>query len=274
MKDLSVVIVSFNTRKLLEKCLGSVFAEAKAFPVGKIEVLVVDNASEDGSPLMVKEDFPKVRLIVNNRNLGFAKGNNIGIKVAEGKYIMLLNSDTCLKRGALKELLDFAAEADPAVIGPRLINPDGSPQPSVFRLPSVKRAILEYWLGKKGYFSKYLPEGNEPLEVEAVLGGAMLIPRKIIQKIGLLDERYFMYFEDLDYFRRVRKAGFKVFYLPTAEIIHEHGASGRKLAAAEEQWRRLIPSSKIYYGLLKHYLITAIIWSGQKFGKLFFKGSS
>jgi GT2 family glycosyltransferase len=122
---------------------------------------------------------------------------------------------------------------------------------------------LEYWLGKKGYFSKYIP-GDQPVEVEAVSGGVMLFSRGVIEKVGLLGERYYFYFEDLDFCRKAGKAGFKIYFFPEAEVVHEHGASGRSLADDQNQWRRLIPSSKIYYGTLRHYLINLIIWSGQK----------
>jgi GT2 family glycosyltransferase len=263
--DLSVIVVSYNTKELLANCLESLKEQKRKT---ELEVIVIDNASPDGSATLVKEKFPWVKLVINEKNLGFATAVNQGVRESSGENIFLLNSDTRFKKGALKALLDFTAEIGPAIIGARLINPDGTVQSSVFRLPTLKGAVLEYWLGKKDYFSKYVPSGNESQEVEAVSGGAMLISREIIEKIGFLDERYFMYFEDLDYCRRAREAGFKVFYLPTAEIVHEHGASGRGLVSTENQWRRLIPSSKIYYGLFKYYLINAIIWSGQKAKKL------
>jgi GT2 family glycosyltransferase len=181
----------------------------------------------------------------------------------------LLNSDTQVKEGTLVKLVEFEKKVGPAIIGARFLNPDGSTQASVFHLPTIRRAICEFWLGKRDAFSKYAPAGERPVEVEAVSGGAMLISRGIIEKIGLFDERYFMYFEDLDYCRRAKLAGFKVYYLPSAEVIHEHGASGRKIADEANQWRRLIPSSKIYHGMLRHYLIYSIIWLGQRLRRFF-----
>lgn len=251
----------------MKKCLQSVFRERSSIENG-LEVIVVDNASSDDSPKMIEEKFPEVKLTVNKDNLGFSKAVNQGLRLAKGESVLLLNSDTYLPKDSLKKLLSFEKKVGPAVIGTRLLNPDGSIQPSVFKLPTIKRAILEYWLGKKGYFSKYAPEGENPQEVEAVVGGVMLISREILDKVGMFDERYFMYFEDLDFCRRVRKAGFKIYYLPEVEIIHEHGASGKSLASAENQWKRLIPSSKIYHGKLKYYLISLIIWLGLKKGKL------
>ena len=196
--------------------------------------------------------------------MGFAKAVNKGIKSSSGELILLLNSDTQVKPSCLGKLIKFENLVRPAVIGAKMLNPDGTVQGSCFYFPTVKRAILEYWLRGENYFSKYAPSGKEPVEVEAVSGGAMLISRALIDKIGMLNERYFMYFEDLDFCRRAKKAGYKTYYLPTAEIIHEHGASGKNLTSLKDQWKRLIPSSKIYHGGLKHYLISFILWTGQK----------
>lgn len=287
MIALSIIIVNYNTKEILRKCLKSLGANADEVPE-TVEIIVVDNGSTDGSVDYLRElanwrinerkglrsdeieseeklisllNRRKIviKLIENKENLGFAKAVNEGIKLAKGENILLLNSDTLVKKGSLINLLNFEKEKYPTVIGARLLNPDGSIQPSCFNLPTVWRAVKEYWLGQKGTFAKFFPKGEKPVEVEAVVGGVMLIPRKIIEKVGLFDERYFMYFEDLDYCHRVRKAGFKIYYLPKSEIIHEHGASGRKLADEKNQWRRLIPSSKIYYGILRHWLITFVI---------------
>lgn len=269
--ELSIIIVSYNTKQLLQKCLNSLGGEEKSKDQ---EIIVIDNASTDGSRQMVQEKFPLVNLVKNAENVGFAGAVNKGISLAEGKSILLLNSDTEAKEKTLTTLLEFEKKVRPAIIGLRMLNPDGSIQPSVFRLPTAKGAFAEYWLGKEGSFSKYRPEGEESQEVEAVSGGAMLISRAIIDKIGLLDERYFMYFEDLDYCRRARKAGFKIYYLPSAEVIHVHGASGRSMASEETQWRRLIPSSKIYHGAIKHSMINFILWSGQEVSRLFVRISN
>jgi len=257
--NLSIVIVSYNTKEILKKCLESLSAD--------FEIIVVDNASTDDSVPMIKRDYPRVKIIINKENFGFAKAVNQALRQAQGEAVFLLNSDTKVKNGALEKLVEFEEKVRPAIIGARMLNPDGTVQGSCFYLPTIGRAIKEYWFGKSGYFSKYAPEGKEPVKVEAVSGGAMLIPREIINKIGMLDEKYFFYFEDLDYCRRANQAGYKIYYLPTAEIIHEHGASGKKLAEENDQWRRLIPSSKTYHGRLKHYAVTLIIKIGQKWQK-------
>ena len=277
--DLSIIIVSFNTKELTLKCIDSILASRLKI---LYEIIVVDNGSSDGSQENFKRLSDKrIKLILNDKNLGFAKANNIGIKSSRGIFKLLLNSDTEIRNSALNSLYNFAkAKKSVGVVGARLLNPDGSIQGSVYRLPTIKRTIYQYWLNKGKFLDKYYPESKIPVEVEAVVGGAFLITSETIEKAGLLDERYFMYFEDIDYCRRVREAGLKVYYLPTAEIIHHHGASpapeqirygvnGKKLADVENQWRRLIPSSKIYHGIMKHYLINFIIWSGQKWQKLF-----
>jgi len=232
------------------------------------EIIVIDNASEDGSAEMIKKNFSKVKLIENKENLGFAKANNQALRQTQGKDILLLNPDTQVKPGSLEKLIKFAEKNHKAgVVGAKLINPDGSVQPSVYHFPTFWRAIKEYWLGQKGVYEKYAPKGKKPIEVEAVTGAAMLIPTKIVEGVGLLDEKYFMYFEDLDYCRRVRRAGLKVFYLPTAEILHHHGQSAAK--AGSKAYQYLVQSSKIYNGFIKYYLLFLILWTGQKWQKVF-----
>ncbi len=253
---------------LLERCLNSIIQNSK-IKNQNYEVIIVDNGSTDGSQEMVskfkiQDSRFSIQLIENGQNLGFAKAVNIALRQAQGEAFLLLNSDTQVKPGALGKLIEFEKKVQPAVIGARMLNPDGTVQPSCFYLPTVKRAILEYWFGKSGYFSKYAPEGEEPVGVEAVSGGAMLISGQVIKRIGMFNERYFMYFEDLDYCRKAKKSGFKIYYLPEAEIVHEHGASGKNLAKQEDQWKRLVPSSRIYHGRIIHYLINFILWSGQK----------
>jgi GT2 family glycosyltransferase len=263
--DLSIIIVSFNTKKLTLDCINSIKESGIR---AKHEIIVVDNASVDGS-VAALEKVDGLKIIVNKENLGFSKANNIGIKSAVGEYVLLLNSDTVVKKDAIDKLLEFAkTKKDAGVIGAKLLNKDGTVQESVSNFPTVWSAIREYWFGEKGHFGLYAPKSDEPTEVDSVVGAAFLITPEALKRVGKLNEKYFFYFEDLDYCRKVWKSGLKVYYLPGAEVTHLLGASGKKIAKSGDQWRRLIPSSKIYHGTFIHNLINFVLWTGQKFGVL------
>ena len=265
MIKLSIVIANLNTKKLTLECIASIYKQNLPF---SFEVIVVDDGSNDGSVealAEIQKERKNYKFIANKKNSGYAKANNKGLKVAKGEYWLLLNSDTVVKKNALENLIKFADEtSDAGVVGSRLYNADGSLQPSCFRFPTIKNAILEYWFGRKGLFEKFAPKGEEAVEVNSVVGAAFLITPEAKKRVGMLDERYWAYFEDMDYCRQVWKKGLKVYYLPKSEIIHYHGASFKKLADEKNRWRKLIPSSKIYHGVFKHYLFNSIIWVGQK----------
>lgn len=274
---LSIVIVNLNTRDLTVECIRSIEKEAKDL---SFEVFLTDNGSNDGSveafQKITKEQYWKDRftLILNDNNTGYAKANNQGIRKATGKYILLLNNDTVVHRDALQNLVKFAnATPDAGVIGSRLLNIDGTLQMSCYHFPTITNAIKEYWLGQKGLFEKFAPRGETPVTVDSVVGAAFLITPKAKERVGILDERYFAYFEDIDYCRQTWKNDLKVYYLPESVITHYHGATFKKLANENERWKKLIPSSKIYHGFFKHYLINAILWAGQKWQKLFFSNN-
>lgn len=262
-ESLSVVIVNYNTGNLLAGCVSSVLRTVK---YTRTELIIIDNASSDNSFKKIKRD-EGVFLIENSKNVGFARAVNQGIKLATADYILLLNPDTVVGPECIKTLLNFAKKnKNLGAVGPKLLNADGSVQPSAFRFPTLWGAIAEFWLGRRGVYSKYTPQRGP---VDSLVMAAFLITPQALKKVGLLNEKYFMYFEDLDYCRRLKQAGLKVYYLPEAEIIHYHGISGKKLADEKNQWRRLIPSSKIYHGVSMHYLINLVIWSGQKWQNLF-----
>jgi len=266
LMNLSIIIVNYNTRNLLQDCLKSIYTlYSKPYT---LVVIVVDNSSTDGSLQSINSlKWPNLRVIANKKNEGFARAVNQGLKQAGGEYLLLLNSDIFVKKNALDKLIAFVKDQPQAgVIGGRLLNPDGSLQGSCFYLPTFLRITKEFWFNGPSTLNKYVPLGDKPVEVEAVSGAVFLIPKKVLSKVGFFNERYFMYFEDLDYCRRVRQAGFKVYYLPGAEFIHEHGASGRSIPQQTHHW--LVESSKIYHGAIKYYLITFIIWLGQKCQKI------
>jgi len=243
--------------------LGS--AEGGQFSNSQTEIIVVDNGSRDGSrkyleQLKVKSE--KLKVILNEKNSGFAKAVNQGIKASQGENILLLNTDTELKKGSIKTLINFVKKNENIGIAvPQLLNPGGSVQPSCFKFPTISGAIRKFWLGQSEAFGKYVPEGSHPSQVEGAVGAVWLMPRLTIEKVGLLNEEYFMYYEDIDYCRRTRQAGLKIVYIPESKVIHLHGASGKKLADKPNQW--LVESSKKYHGFLEHSLINFIIRTGQ-----------
>lgn len=268
--DVSIIIVSYNTKKLTSDAVNSLYKKNQRV---SFETVVIDNNSQDGSVETLRnfvKKYPNFKLIENSSNTGFAFANNQGIKIAKGQYLFLLNSDTVVKEGALKKLLDFArSRNDIGVIAPKLFNGDGTVQPSCLRFPTIKNAIFQYWFNQKDLFEKYAPKDKNPVSVDSVVGAAFLITPEAKKKVGNLDEKYFFYFEDIDYCRRVKSAGLKVYYLPEAKIIHYHGASGKKVTDMANQWRRLVPSSIKYHGVIKHYILFFIMWFGQKWQKFF-----
>lgn len=212
--DLSIIIVSFNTKDLLKNCLTSVFNTTKGI---NFEVFVVDNGSTDGSIEMVKKKFPKVFLIKNKKNLGFARANNQALKKAKGEYLLLLNSDTKILDNALEKLVNFAkGKEELGIVGPKLLNPDKSPQPSAapfYTLPVVFISLLR---GDSFLRRSY----QETREVDWVAGACFLIKKEITKKIGFLDEEFFMYIEEMEFCFRAKKAGYKTYFYPAAKIFH------------------------------------------------------
>jgi len=265
--DLSIIIVNYNTMKITRDCIESLFRSNTKVDY---EIILVDNGSNDGSKAFFTEladKYKNLKYIYNNSNLGFSKANNIGIKNSVGDYTLLLNSDTLLnKKSNLEKLIEFAkSRENVGVIGARLLNKDGSIQDSCLNFPTIKRAINQYWKKTSRELDKFAPNEKKPITVDAVVGAAFFITPEAKKRVGLLDEKYFFFYEDIDYCRKIQRHGLKTFYHPDVEITHLHGASGKSLADEDNQWKRLIPSSKAYHGKLRHYVFNLIIWSGQKF---------
>jgi GT2 family glycosyltransferase len=265
MHDLSIIIVSYNTIGLTKKCIKSILEDQKN---RNVQIVVVDNKSTDGSVKMLRGLWRKhknISLIENDKNLGFAKGVNIGIGKSDRKYILLLNSDTVVEKGSISKLYKFAQNtSDAGAVVAQLVNEDGTVQPSCFNFQTIINAAKEYLFGIENSYKKFFPSRKSPVSVDCAVMAVFLITPRALDKVGLLDERYFMYYEDHEYCRRIAKAGLKVYYLPSAKVLHYHGESGKGLKEQKDQWRRLIPSSKIYHGILKHYIINLIIKVGQK----------
>ncbi len=249
--DLSVVIVSWNTRELLQACLASVFADLSGSPQLSGEVWVVDNASSDGSPRMVREEYPQVRLIENRENAGFARANNQAIPLSRGRWVALLNSDTRVCPGAFAAMLRVA-DADPevGVVGPLLLNGDGTIQPSWSRFVGPIREFLgrhdrsEAPPELRG--ARVAPPQAPPPFSAGWLGGACLVARRAaVEQADLLDEGYFMYCEEMDWCRRFRHSGWEVKLVPEARVVHLGGQSSKLVSRATRE--RLAASKVRYY---------------------------
>jgi GT2 family glycosyltransferase len=235
--DISVVIVNWNTRDILRDCLKTIYEQTARVD---FEVVVVDNASEDGSVEMVRSEFPQAVLLANQKNVGYAAANNQGMKIAGGRYVLVLNSDTLILDGAIDKMVEFAdAHPGAGVLGCRVRNADGTLQPTCFMFPSALNSFLSaLYLNKLFPRSRFFGreamswwDRNDVREVEVVTGCFMLVRKEALDEIGLMDERFFMYAEETDWCWRFRKAGWQVLFTPTAEIVHLGGQSTAKRSA-------------------------------------------
>jgi N-acetylglucosaminyl-diphospho-decaprenol L-rhamnosyltransferase len=240
--DLSIVIVNWNVRDLLRRCLLSLApGPAAADHQLAYEVFVVDCASSDGSVEMVRREFPQVQLFASDKNLGYARGNNLGLAEATGRYLLILNPDTEIVGDAPATMVRYLDER-PAVgaLGPQLRYPDGTPQPSRRCFPRLATAfcestLLHQWFPNNRVARRYYMDDHPadvPQPVDWLVGAALMIRREAWQQVGPLDEGFFMYFEELDWCRRCRAAGWEIHYLPTAKIIHYEGKSSEQVIAA------------------------------------------
>lgn len=230
MPQLTVIIVNWNVRELLRTCLCSMLSELDASG----EVVVVDNASSDGSAEMLRADFPQVRLIANADNVGFGAANNQALAMSEAAYVLFLNPDTDVRPGAIGRLLSFMEERPRvACAGPRLLNPDGSTQSSRRSFPGVATAfvestILQRWFGGLKALARFYrgdQPDDQPQPVDWLVGACLLMRRSALDEVGFFDERFFMYSEEMDLCYRLRQAGWEVWYVPAAEVVHHEAAS-------------------------------------------------
>ncbi|MBI2865688.1 MAG: glycosyltransferase family 2 protein [Chloroflexi bacterium] len=267
MLDVSIVVVSFNTVSFLEGCLSSLcHAEsglrfpakaptsgprAEAVLPGRIagqrplegkpglvlaEAIVVDNGSADGSREMVAAGFPQVRLIANDENRGFAAANNQGMRIASGRYILLLNSDTVVRGRAIATLVEFLdAHPAAAVASAQLENPDGTHQDSAFRFPGLLMTFFDFFPINHRLRSSRLngryprPKDGRPFEIDHPLGACMMVRQEAIADVGLLDEQFFMYCEEVDWCLRMKTKVWRVYCVPEARIVHYGGQSARQV---------------------------------------------
>ncbi|MFH0750160.1 MAG: glycosyltransferase family 2 protein [Candidatus Gottesmanbacteria bacterium] len=243
--DISIITISNNMLPLLLKSLHSIFLTSKNI---NIEIFVVDNASTDYTGEVVSVKYPQIKIIRNKKRKGFASNNNACIKRAKGKYILLLNPDTELLPSALKNIISFMdTYKNVGVCAPQLLNPDRTLQYSCRHFPTwktffIRRTPLRYIFPSTAINDFHLMKNenhNKTQKVDWVLGGCMCIRKKMIDLVGYLDERFYLYVEDIDYCLRVWHAGWKVCYVPTARVIHHHQARSDKKLFSIYSWHHM-----------------------------------
>ena len=227
----SVVLVSYNTRLLTLRALETLYSDIESVSFN-VEVIVVDNNSHDGSPEAIAGAYPEAILIRSGENLGFGRGNNLGASSATGSFLFFLNTDTETKSGALASLVEVAGGSDEVgAVGARLEYPDGSDQDSIILVPRLWRIFCEFfWLDRINHrlFSSVVLNqvDREKLQrIEAAHGAALMVCRALFERVGAFDPDYFMYFEEADLCTRIREAGYTIFYVPGARIMHHVSAS-------------------------------------------------
>ena len=262
---LSVIILNYNTAGLLKTCLSAVL-ESNGFEGKELEIVVVDNNSSDNSVEMVRKEYPDIKLIRNKKNLGFSAGNNIGIKNSSGKFLTLLNSDTLVEPDSLISVLK-AMENDRSIGAATCLlqMADGKIDPASHRGFPTPWNSLSYFLG----FEKLFPNSRffggyhqgwknlkVPHEVDCISAAFMMVSGEVIDKVGLLDERFFMYGEDIDWCLRIKEAGFKIFFYPGVKTLHLKRQSGREnktdQMVKKNSRRQFIETMAQFYS--KHYL--------------------
>ena len=258
--EISVVIPSWNTRELLRTCLRTLAAADKP----STEVIVVENGSEDGSGDMVAEEFPDVILERNAQNEGFAKGCNQGMRLARGRYVFLLNTDTEVRPDALRRLHDFLeTHPDHGAVAPRLIHPDGRTQPTVMSFPRLRTALffatpLERWFPESRELRRYFLrdwDQESSRDVDQPPAAAFLVRKSVLDEVGLFDEQLWLFFNDVDLSKRMWDAGHRTHYLAEALIVHHVGKSTSKFADYLPQYQR----NRLHY-YRKHHARLGSAW--------------
>jgi len=251
--DLSIIIVTWNSQDFIRACLDSIFSQEGVSP----EVFVVDNNSSDKTCEIIRKNYPQVDLIRNPVNLGYAKANNQALKLAQGEFILFLNPDTKLYPDILKKMLDFMrGYPEIAALGPKLLNPDGTIQPSCREFPKYSTLLWEFtglsrlfprskifgaW--KMGYFNH-----QETREVDQPMASALLVRKNVLDELGFLDERFPIFFNDVDLCYRIRKTGRKTIFYPEAKLVHYKGKSVEMIKP-----RMIILSHLAFYRFFKKY---------------------
>lgn len=270
--DLSIIIVNWNVRDLLRACLHAIDRGRGGL---SLEVIVIDSASADGSVDMVRAEFPWVILVACTENVGFPRGNNMGLARANGRFLLLLNPDTEIVADALPVMVQYlTTETAVGVLGPQLRYPDGAIQSSRRRFPTLATPFFEStWLQPlaprrllRHYYALDLPD-DQPAEVDWVMGACLMLRREVLVQVGGMDAAYFMYSEELDWCRRIKAAGWRVVYLPSAQVVHHEGKSSEQAVAARHINfnRAKLRYFQKYHGrfwatLLRLFLLSTFIW--------------
>jgi len=222
--DISIIVVTHNTKDLTLDCLASIFQTIKEVP---FEVWVVDNNSTDGTGDAIREGYPAINLIENSENVGFAAANNQAFRRMNGRYALLLNTDTVLRDGAVKELYDFMeANLNAGMACGQLLNQDGSKQNSVANFPTLLTLLCNETLLRILMPERFPSKRREyvvPLEVDSCIGACLIVRKEAMDDIGLLDERYFFFMEETDWAYRMKLGGWGIYFVPTAKILHAQG---------------------------------------------------
>lgn len=248
--NLSVIIVSWNTRELLSDCLKSLVPECPE----RTEIFVVDNASADGTVQLLRAQFPAVRVLANASNVGFAAANNQALRQAQGEFVLLLNPDTLVKRGAIHALVQFMrAQPRAGAAAPRLLNSDGSLQISCEPAPTL---FSEFWrlfhLDRFQRRASYAParwQSEEPQQVEVARGACLIVRRALFEQLGWFDEQFYIYSEEVDLCQRLREAGYEIYWLRRAQVVHFGGSSTRQ--ASDLMFLKLYQAKVQYFR--KHF---------------------
>lgn len=276
MVDLSVCVINSGNRELILSCIGSVYDTAGDLSV---EVIVVDNVSSDGSLDEIRSAFPDAVIIRNDKKEGFSANNNKAIRASKGGYVLLLNDDTVVHKGALSALVGFMRENPQAgAAGAFLINPDGSPQFTGRARPTILAAVMiSFGLHRlfpgnpvtSRYFAKKESYGRAE-EVESVNGAAMMVSRDAIEKVGLLDDGFFLFCEDVDYSMRLSAAGYKLYLIPDAKVTHYRGAStgGRRMVWTYH--KSLLRFYRKHYAPDRLFFVNWVVYAGIFFRLLLY----
>lgn len=269
--DLSIIIVNFNTKKLTLECIQSIYSSILSY---SFEILVVDNNSTDGSVEAIKSEFPNVNIIENRENVGFSKANNQAILVSKGSYVLLLNSDTIVIENTLFSTIEYMnRHNDVGAMGCKVLLPDGSLDKACHRGFPTPEASFYYMTGIakryphnprfNGYHKSYL-NMDDIHEIDCLVGAFMMVRRETINQIGMLDENFFMYGEDIDWCFRIKQAGWKIIYNPLISIVHYKGASSRKkpFKIVYEFHRAMLLFHQKHFSKKYNFIINGIVYTG------------